>query len=162
MPENASDDGKFAAYYTIGTQYDGLGQLDKARDAYLEAEKYQPERYSVYMSLYNVYLEMQDFGNAKLVIEKELKRDEADPEVWRQYIALQKERFNASEAGMDALYNMALKATGNSPTIMALYSEFLEGLGDNSRAISYLEKAKKANPDGKDLYDREIVRLKQK
>ncbi|OGE75591.1 MAG: hypothetical protein A3I07_02760 [Candidatus Doudnabacteria bacterium RIFCSPLOWO2_02_FULL_42_9] len=164
LTEANTDLEKYEAYIVIGNQKYGLGQLGKAKEDYLKAERYNVENQAgVYTLLYQVELEMQDYESAKEHILKALELGAGTPDIWIKYITLMKEYFNANSEQLDKIFQDALAAVPDKTEIdiVTRYAQFLEETRNLKDAIGYWQKAIELFPLRKSLYQAEIDRLEK-
>ena len=77
---------RFQAYLLLGDQYrNQQGDFVKARDAYEEASKLQPDNVAALMSLYRVSADMKDYQNAERYIDQLIKVDPVNTTMYQGY-----------------------------------------------------------------------------
>lgn len=160
--QNLDNDERYNWVMFKGFQLHGLGKLEDALKQFIEASKLKPEDSTAQVSLYTVYLDMQDNESARESIKKAIELKPTDPDIWKKYILLEKERFNASNELLTNLYSEALSKTNNHVDIITAYATFLEEIGNLQAAKEYWQKAVEANPGRRSLYEEEIKRLEAK
>lgn len=149
----------FKAYWYIGAQYYGLGELEKARQFYQKAVDANSNNVNGYTALFTVALEQSDFNGALKFIEKAKDINFVDADVWKKLISLKQEKFNAGFDELDALFKQALEKTGNSADIISAYAIFLETQGKLQEAVAQWQAAVKIHPDNQGYKD-ELARLR--
>ncbi|MBU3924443.1 hypothetical protein KJ854_00730 [Patescibacteria group bacterium] len=157
--KDATDQEKYSLTMQLGFQKNVLGKIAEARDAFLAAEKMQPENYTAPLALFHAYLAMGDNDSALASIKKAIDLRSENAELWRQYIMLEKERFSATNEKLQEIYSEALAKTNSSVDIITVYAQFLEEKGDLNKAIEQWQKAIAAYPREEALYQGEITRL---
>ncbi|HYF97712.1 MAG TPA: tetratricopeptide repeat protein [Coxiellaceae bacterium] len=154
-----NDSQRFDWYMQQGFQLYGLGKLAEASDSYKEALKFRPEDPNAYVALYAVQLDMQDNDSALKNIQKAVELKPTDPDIWKKYILIQKERFGVAGQELNDLYLQALEKTLNNVDINTAYAVHLEQVGNLQAAMEYWQKAAELNPSARPLYEIEIKRL---
>ena len=159
--EATNDQDKHDALIYKAVILQGLGKLAQARDVFLEAAELVPENYNVFVHLYQVYLEMNDYEQAEKSIQKSLELQPNNPDAWKKYIILERERFDRQQSEIRKLYLEAEEKTKPNTDILTDYATYLESIGDTDTAIEYWRKAQKAQPEDYEIYNAEIKRLEK-
>lgn len=143
----------------IAQQYYGLGDLQKAKEAYEEALKIFPNFEQALVGLSLVYGEAEKYEEAKNVLKQALDKNSESPELWVRYIdSFKVKDFNSEE--IQNLYEQALDKTQRNIDVLTQAAVFYEQQKDFKKAIEFWEEAGEKNPAGLELYKREIERLK--
>ena len=162
IAEAQDNQAKSDALIYKAVQLSGLGQLALARDVFLEAVDINPENYNIYVHLYQVYFEMGDYKHAVSSIKKSLELKPNNPDAWKKYILLEKEKSKLSNGEINDLYFQALQKTLGHVDIHTSYAVFLEEIGNLEWAKDHWQKAIAAYPTNRVIYEAEIARLDQK
>lgn len=158
-PEGSTDDEKYGWNMEAGAQKLVLGKFMEAKEYFLTASNLQPDNYTVYVALYQTFVNMTDYNSARDSIDKALSLVPNNADIWRKKIQLEKEKFNATNDQLEQLYTQAFESAGGNVDIATVYAQFLEETGDLKAAIEQWKNAVKAYPQGKELYQAEITRL---
>lgn len=142
----------------IAQQYYGLGELQKAKEAYEEALRVYPNFEQALVGLSLVYGEAEKYEDAKSVLRQALDKNIGSPELWTRYIdSFKVKDYNFEE--IKNLYEQALEKTQRNIDVLTQAAVFYEQQKDFKKAIEFWEEAGEKNPAGKELYKREIERL---
>lgn len=143
----------------IAQQYYGLGELQKAKEAYEEALRVYPNFEQALVGLSLVYGEAEKYEDAKSVLKQALDKNIESSELWTRYIdSFKVKDFNSEE--IKNLYEQALEKTQRNIDILTQAAVFYEQQKDFKKAIEFWEEAGEKNPAGLKLYQQEIERLK--
>lgn len=158
-PEGATSIEKYSWNMQAGFQKMALGKYSEAKEYFVAASAIQPADYTAWVAMYEATLAMNDYETARENIKKAISLDSSNPDLWRKYIQLEKEKFKAPDSQLDQLFSEALASTGSDVNIITIYAQFLEEKGDLKGAIEQWKKAIAANAGNKELYQAEITRL---
>lgn len=143
----------------IGFEQYALGEYAKARSSYLEANKLMPTNPTAFAELYVVESAMGDYENAKRHLQKAIEINPSNAQYWRWIITLRADAFQDSPEELKKYYLDGLEKTRDHVDIVTMYAQFLEKQGDVVSAVAQWKKAIELNPDQKDVYQAEIVRI---
>ena len=143
----------------IAQQYFGLGELQKAKEAYEEALKVYPNFQQALVGLSQVYAEAEKYEEAKNILKQALEQNSESPEIWIRYIDAFKVK-NSNVEEVKNLYEEALEKTGRYIDIITQAAVFYEQQKNFEKAITFWEEAGEKNPTSAELYKQEIARLK--
>lgn len=139
----------------------GLGRLADAEDAFQEAMELKPDMLAAYVRLFNVQVDRTNYKGAIKNIKKALDLRLENPDLWKKYIQLEIDKFNATNEQIKSLYSDALLNAKSNIDILTSYAAWLEKVGDLQKAKEYWQQAITINPDGKPIYQAEIDRLEK-
>jgi len=160
--EDLTTESRFDLLMYKGFQLYGLGQLESAVNYYTQATKILPENVNAYVAIHTAQLDMNDIRGAQKSIRKALELSPTDPDIWKRYIVLEKERFNAGDEQINNLYIDALRETQGHVDIITSYAVFLESTEKFQASIEYWQQAQTLNPEAHGLYQGEIDQLNTK
>jgi tetratricopeptide (TPR) repeat protein len=161
IAEAKNDDEKYSGYMNKGFQLYGLGKLNDAKEAFIAAQKIKAG-VNPLAALYEVYVEMNNYNEAKVAIQQAIDIHPANADLWKKYIILEKEKLNASNDTVSSLYAEAVVKTSNSIDILTTYAAYLSSIGNHQSSKEYWQKAIEANPSLKPTYEVEIKNVEQK
>lgn len=132
-------------YRNLGSVYFYLDRRAEAILMFEKALEISPS-YSVYSNLATLYFYQGDYKDAARMYEKALEINGKDYRVWG-YLALANRWFpEKKEDAIDAyqhaiaLIEEKLKINPNNPTILATLAGYYEGIGEDQKALSILQK----------------------
>jgi len=137
----------------------GLGKLQSSMDFLTQASLLKPENANPYVMMYTVQMDMQDNRGAHKNIKKALEVNPINPDIWKKYILLERERFGARDEQVRNMYQDALEKTNGHIDIVTSFAVFLESAGDLAGAKGQWEKAIEINPANQSAYVSEIARI---
>jgi len=161
LKDAKTDDEKYNWLLDTGYNLYGLGRLADAEKTFNQAASLQPGKPVAYSGLFAVQVDMKDYKSASANIQKAISILPESPGLWKNYIALEIDRFNANNDQVNALYAEALNKTKSNIDVMTSYATWLEKSGDLKSALDYWQQAVLINPDNKSTYETEISRLQK-
>ncbi len=161
LSEDVSKEEQYSLLMQKGFNLYGLGKFAQSADALQQAINLQPEVAGAYVALSQTQSSMNDIKKAKDSIKKALKINPADPNIWKRYIQLEIDKFDISNDQVSALYSEAVNKTSYHVDVISAYASWLEEVGNYQASKEYWQKAIEINPDGKEIYEREIKNLDQ-
>lgn len=138
-------------YIALGQQYELLGELGKARDAYVSATNESNKAAMPWINLGSLY---QRMGSITLALQSYTRATSLEPTLvpgWEAMIMFARSELHYGEAETKALYGRALTATSNDPRLYKAYADYLASVGSRLDAIMLYENLVKAFPDDKTL-----------
>lgn len=154
-----SDEDKFGIYIQQGYNLQSLGKLAEAQAAFDKAIEIKPDDFIGYAVMTQIQLDRGDNEGARSSIKTAIGKNPANADLWKKYIQIEIERFNASNDTINGLYVEALGKTSSHIDMTTSYADWLEKAGNLQAAKEYWQQAGVINPNGKKIYDAEIKRL---
>lgn len=165
LGENPDKQTTHDLYMQKGFDLQGLGHLAESLIYFEMARDLIPTAANPYKAMYNAQLEMNNNRGALKSIQKAVELNPREADIWKKYILIKEERFGASTQELTSLFRQGLEETRSGmsyPDMVTAFAVFLEKIGDYAEAIKYWEIAIEVNPQGREVYQQEIDRIKTK
>jgi len=154
-----TDQSRYDLHMYKGVQLQGLGKYELAVQSFMEADKVMADNANTYVAMYTAQMDMNDIRGAQKSIRKAIELKPTDPDIWKKYIVMERERFGARDEQVRNMYQEALEKTNGHIDIVTSYAVFLEAIGDFGAAKGQWEKAIEINPANQSAYVSEIARI---
>ncbi|MDP2648145.1 MAG: hypothetical protein Q8P35_02810 [Candidatus Yanofskybacteria bacterium] len=155
---NLSDNEKALLYFNMGRAQFGLGLYNESRKNYERIIKLQLDNPTVQYDYFNVLLAMQDYKKAEEAARKGVESFPRHADLWKGYIALEKEYFGIDDTQLVSLYIEAMERSFHHPDIVVPFAHYLEEKGNIIEALKYWGALAGQYPDNQ-LYKEQIKRL---
>ncbi|MDD5031775.1 MAG: hypothetical protein PHR36_01885 [Patescibacteria group bacterium] len=123
-------------YLSLGLYYKSLGELDKAKNAYLDGLKVNDEFYLFYLNLGNILVDMRDYESAKEFYLKAIENKAVEPNSYLKLVDLLVSQIKAPDKEIREVYLEGLKNTGGDLNICKSYASYLEEIKEYGPAAN--------------------------
>lgn len=139
----------------------GISDYGSAIRYYNEALSYKKDD-TAYIGLYTVYLTQKNWGKALESINSALAINVLYGDYWKWKLLVMNEGLNAPFADLERVYTEGLPKVKSQEKInlVTYFADLAAKKGEKSYAINVWQKAIEMNPEGKDIYQKEIDALK--
>lgn len=148
-------------YIKLGIDYEVLGELGKAREAYLDASKERAGLFIPWSNLGSLYQQMGSDKLAKEALEKALALAPAESINWEKWLEFNRLRLKLDDASLRDLYAQAFKATNDNLNLHRLFARYLEEVKDEMAALDQWQFILEVDPFDKGA-EAEATRLRNK
>lgn len=138
-------------YITLGQQYELLGELGLARDAYMGAASENPNAGLPWIDLGILYPRMGSNNLATSAFKRAISLEPTLVQAWEGIINFSRNNLNYGISETKALYAEALKATSNNARLYKAYADYLVSIGERANAVTLYENLVKAYPEDQNL-----------
>lgn len=121
-------------YLYLGINYESLGELELARQAYLNAAAVNQASDIPWSNLGSLYQQMGSLRLAKEALMTATRLNPQNSLAWQKLIELYF-KMNETEASIEALYRQAIDAAGAKHELVRDYALYLEQKGEIDQAI---------------------------
>lgn len=140
----------FAVVYAkMAHDYEGLGQLARAEDAYTQALKENPTHEEALYGRADVRKEMEQFGDAEKDYRAAIEANPTNPENY-QRLAVFYQYALKDEERAKGVYIDGLSKTKSNLVLMKHFATYLETVGNTYEAYLYWQAIAKKNPKDTD------------
>jgi tetratricopeptide (TPR) repeat protein len=158
-----TDKTKFSSLLADGLKEFNNKNYDEALKYYTKALDYSGQELDIaYMRMYSVYNMQNNIEKARLMLDKAIAKNPSYTDYWTTKLVFLDEKTQVSFADLKKIYDEALTKVDSRTKInlVTSFARIAENNKENAVAISVWEKAKEVYPANKDIYQKEIDRLK--
>jgi tetratricopeptide (TPR) repeat protein len=146
-------------YLSLGQTYELLGELDLARNAYLQASKENAKLPQPFINLGTLFQRMGSDQLALQALRHAITLDATTAITWDKLIDVER-KLGMGEAGIRKLFQQAFASAGNDDNLHRKYALYLEQIGKPVDALTEWEFVLRANPNDSSV-QAEVTRLKR-
>ncbi len=160
---DSTDKQKFSQLLTDGNKEFTNKNYDEALKLYTKALDYSGQSLDVvYVRMFAVYNMQNNIEKARFSIDKAIAKSPSYTDYWVTKLVFLDEKTPVSFADLKKMYEEGLAKVDSRTKInlITTFARIAESNKENSTAISVWEKAKEVYPSNKDIYQKEIDRLK--
>ncbi len=122
-------------YLYLGINYESLGELELARQAYLKAAEVNGASDIPWSNLGSLYQQMGSLRLGKEALLTAVRLNPSNSLAWQKLIEIYF-KMNETEANLNALYNEAIAKATNKTELIRDYALYLEQKGEIDKAIA--------------------------
>ena len=162
--DEASDDNKCSQFYLqLGLNYESLGQISWALDAYEGAAEADDKNYVPYSNIGSIYRRLKDFAKAEEVFKKALSIHPNNPNIYTKLFELYYYDQRKAPHEVQPLFLQAVRDTNGDLNMVRLYAFYSETINDPAVAADLwkliLEQDKNLSQADKDKINKKIADL---
>lgn len=160
LDKNAPIAERYQLLLSLASEYYPIGELKKSYEYYSQASKLEPNEAVPYYSMSQIAAQRGDVQSALALAKKSTDLEPTDGTYWRARIELERTRNGLAGDALDALFKEAVQQSNDDINVTTIYAQFLEERKDLVGAVEQWKKAIEKYPINKDVYQKEIDRLR--
>lgn len=150
----------YSEYEILANAYTRLGDMRRAREAYLNMAKYSEDPVLVYAKLVALEEENGNYKEARNILNTALAENRSNFDYWNLLIELEKRHFGLEGEALKAKIEESIQASDRATGSLVTYAYYLEmEEQDYVRALEYWKEASAKNPEFDHIYSEDITRL---
>lgn len=153
---------KMRDYLQVGINYETLGELENARQAYIKAAEEYPAGSVAWANLGTLYQKMGRNDLAKQALEKAVELEPGMPINWQKLLDLHRNKLDTLPSDIRTIYARAFQQTNNAVQVRIQFAQFLEGINDLKGAMDEWAGIAEGSPENSAAAKAEIARIKAK
>lgn len=146
-------------YKILANAYVRIGDIRRAREAYLNLIKYSEDPVQDYIDLVALEEENGNYKEARSVLNAAVAENPTNFDYWNMLLEVERNHFGLEGEALEKKIQEAVKATDRSTGSLVTYAYFLEDKGDYQKALEYWREVAAQNPEYEAIYSEEISNL---
>ena len=139
-------------YLGLGQDYEVIGRLDLAEDAYDRAALQNETSFIPQANLGSLYQTRKEFDKSERAYRKAIALEPTEVSTYKKLAELYRYRM-MDDGKARGVYIEGLASTHNHPDLMRTFASFLEQIGERTEAKLYYAELLKQNPQDQSLKD---------